>query len=145
MADILELVYEYRRLLARRQLTAGVLSHRAEQRLLGLERLFGRDPDDRKRDFRRQHARCEVRLHATIQIGTSIEPVDVVDLGGGGLRIEPAPMMSPGQCATIRIVSPETGRMYLYTVEAKWCDRSASRSTMGMPFVGAPSHVLLAA
>lgn len=145
MADILELVYEYRRLLARRDLNAGTLSRVAEDRLLGLERLFGRDPEDRRNDYRRKHARCDVRLPATIQIGSRIEPVDVVDLGGGGVRVEPAPILAPGQCATIRIVSLETGRMYVYTVEAKWSDRSSSRSTMGMPFVGAPKQVRLAA
>jgi hypothetical protein len=86
-----------------------------------------------------------VRLPATIQIGKRVEPVDVVDLGGGGVRVEPAPVLAPGQCATIRIVSVETGCMYVYTVEAKWCDRSASRSTMGMPFVGTPKQLRLAA
>ena len=145
MTDLLELVYEYRRLLARRDLMAGQLTDSLERRLLGLERLFGSDPDDRQHRSRRKHARCEVKLPATIKVGNRVEPVDIVDLGGGGVRVEPAPMLREGERAQIRIVSLDTGRMYVYMVEAKWADRSSARSTMGLPFVGTPTQMLLAA
>ncbi len=145
MTDLLELVYEYRRLLSRRDALGGQLNDAGERRLLGLERLFGAEPDDRKRFTRRRHARCDIRLPATININGRVEPVNVVDLGGGGLRIEPAPVLSAGQRAQLRIVSPDTGRMYVFTVEAKWEERSSSRSTMGLPFVGAPRQIMLAA
>jgi hypothetical protein len=145
MSDLLDLVYEYRRLLARRDVNGGRMSESIERRLLGLERLFGADPDDLGHRSRRRHARCEVRLPATIKIGDRVEPVDVVDIGGGGLRVEPAPMLKPGGRAQIRIVSHDTGRVYFYQVEAKWVARDASRSTMGLPFVGAPRQMMLAA
>lgn len=145
MTDLLELIFEYRRLLARRDLMGGSLSREAEERLLGLERLFGSDPDDRRHSSRRRHARCEMRVPATIKVGNRVEPVDIVDVGGGGVRVEPAPMLRAGEKAHIRIVSLERNAMYVYQVEAKWALRSASRSTMGLPFVGAPKQLTLAA
>ena len=145
MADILELVFEYRRLLARRDLMGGAMSADSEERLVGLERLFGSDPDDRLRSSRRRFARCELRVPATIRTGDRVEPVDIVDVGGGGVRVEPAPLLRRGERATIRIVSPERNAMYVYHVEASWSERTAERSTMGLPFVGTPEQLALAA
>jgi len=141
VGDLLQLIYEYRRLIARRELMGGSLSRASEQRLLGLERLFGQDPDDRRGHRRRRHARCEVRLPAVLQSGERIHRVDITSLGGGGLRVTPVPELAAGERAVIRVVSLDTGMIYLYPVVAKWVAGAA----MGMPFIGAPRQVPLAA
>ncbi len=138
MTDLLQLVFEYRRLVVHRSLLNGKLSRANRLRLAGLEQLFGQDPEDRAVRHRRRYARCEVRMPATLQTGRRVEHVDVVNLGGGGLCVEPAPLLRKGQRAVIRMVSLEQGTAYHYTVEAGWARRTALGSAMGMGFVGTP-------
>jgi len=138
MTDLLQLVFEYRRLVVHRALLSGKLSVANRQRLVGLERLFGQDPEDRSQRHRRRHARCEVRLPATLKMGRHVENVDVVNIGGGGVCVEPAPLLRKGQRASIRVVSLEQGTAYHYRVEAGWARRTGQSAAMGMGFVGTP-------
>lgn len=147
--NLIHLVYEYRRLLARRELMDGQLSRSSALRLDALERLFGREPSDVATEMgllhRRRHARCEVRLPATIKLGARVQAVDITSLGGGGLRVEPAPPLRPGERAVVRIVSLDTGSIYHYPVIAGWSQRSRSTSSMGLCFAGVPRQLSLAA
>jgi hypothetical protein len=147
MPNLLKLVYEYRRLVARRDLMQGDLSIASSERLVGLERLFGRDPDDDSgaTAHRRRFARCELQMPATVRVGRRVQAVNVVNLGGGGLCVSPAPPLKPGERAVIRIVSPENDSIYHYPVQASWVQRSTANSAMGMPFVGAPRQLPLTA
>jgi hypothetical protein len=136
MNDILALVYEYRRLLARRELMGGDLSDESKRRLDSLERMLGEPTTDSKR----QHARSEVLIPATLLQGHRVQPVSIIDVGGGGVRVSPAPTIRPGEKATIRIVDGDTGSVYHYPVVVKWYLRNSEESSMGMPFVGAPKQ-----
>jgi hypothetical protein len=140
MRDVLHLVYEYRRLLARQD--KNTLGPRAFERLQALERLFGSEPARRERpDGKRQHARCDVNFPATIRArGGRVQPVNVVSMGGGGVRVTPAPALRPGDEAVIRIVG-EDDRLYQYGVKVGWVQRDSESSAMGMPFVGVPREV----
>jgi len=130
MRDLLNLVFEYRSLLARRDMFA----NNAESRLDALARLFG--PNDSS--TRRRHARCDVRVPASVRVRGRTQPVNVVNLGGGGLCVEPAPQVKPGDKAVIRIVSPDQSRIYQFQVQTSWVKRSGSRTAAGMPFIGVP-------
>jgi len=145
VTHLVQLVFEYRELIARSNSEARPLAPKDRLRLAGLARLFGRDPDDISSSHRRRYTRCPLRLPATIKIGDRVEPVDIVDIGGGGVRVEPAPVLAPGQRALIRIMSLESGFLFTRAVTAGWSERTPLRSTMGLPFVGTPSQLTLAA
>lgn len=140
----MHLVYEYRRLLAHRELSGGRLSRRHTARLAGLHRLFGREPEDIDGigpHGRRQHARCEVHLQATLVMGRRVLRAQVVDVGGGGVCIAPAPPLEPGERARLRIPSPDDPSViHEYLVEATWSSPGPG-STMGMPFIGVPRQL----
>jgi len=77
-------------------------------------------------------------MPAILQMGHRVEEVDVVNIGGGGLCVEPAPLLRKGQRAVIRLVSHEGCTAYHYRVEAGWTRRTPHGSAMGMGFVGTP-------
>ena len=140
MSDLLELVYEYRSLLAK-EAQEDALEAAASQRLQALSRLFGSEPSQADAEGsvrRRRHARCDLEVSATLKIGEDVHPVAVINVGGGGLCVSPAPELSSGKNATISIVSDDCCKIYQYEVRAGWVQRSRGRSSMGMPFVGAP-------
>ncbi len=138
MSDLLEMVFQYRRLKANPELGSA-----GRSRLASLERLFGQDPEDTQTGAdrphaKRQHARCDVRIPATIQLGRRVEAVEVVNLGGGGVRIEPAVPLRPGERAVVRFLASHETAVYAYPVEATWTEGDGFASSMGMPFVGLP-------
>jgi len=135
--DLLHSVYEYRKLLSQEQLLGLRMSAEARARLDELERLLAahNGPPGAPR---RRHARTELRMNATVKASGRVHPVKIVNFGGGGICVEPAPNLRGGERAVVRLVSTETGREYQYPVQARWVHRSGQASAMGMPFVGAP-------
>lgn len=146
MKDVIDLIFEYRRLLARRDLMAAPLSDQAMARLSALDRLFaGGAAANDEGSGRRRHARVDVSVPATVRVEGRVHAVNIINIGGGGLCIEPAPQMQRGDRAVIRIVSGDNERIYQYEVEATWIDRTPERSAIGMPFVGIPRELPIAA
>ncbi len=138
MRDLLEMVFEYRRLLARSEATDGNMTQQTEARLRALENLFGREPSVQGAAPRR-HARCDVKRTATLRVGDRVQAVSVVNLGGGGVCVSPAPNLAEGQRAVLRVVGDDQQTVYQYPVRAHWTRRGEDSSQMGMPFVGRPS------
>ncbi len=141
MKDLLQLVYEYRRLSARAEAYAGSLKPRAETRLAALEKLFGQEPGCEETTPPRRHARCELSVPATIKIDGNVQPVQLINMGGGGVCVSPAPKLKNGQTALLRIVASDTRRVFQYQVKCGWTCRSEIASQMGLPFVGPPVEV----
>ena len=137
MRDLLQLVYEYRRLNARAEAVAGALRPIAQKRLSALEKLFGKEPGNSDR----RHARCEVNLPATIKINGNLQPVHLVNIGGGGVCVKPAPKLREGQRAVLRVVASDAKTIFQYQVKGGWTWRDESQSQMGLPFVGAPREL----
>ncbi len=137
MRDLLEMVFEYRRLLARAEATNGNLSPQTQDRLRALENLFGQEPAESGARPRR-HARCDVRRPATLKVGDRVQPVSVVNLGGGGVCVSPAPNLGAGETAVLRVVGEDQRTVYHYPLRANWASRDEQTSQMGMPFVGRP-------
>jgi hypothetical protein len=148
MKDVMDLIFEYRRLIARRDVMAVDLSVPARARLAGLEKLFGGGNDNVAANDdgtrRRRHARVEVNIPATVRVGDRVHSVQIVNVGGGGLCIEPAMDLRQGELAILRVVSSDAGRIYQYEVEASWVDDGPERSAVGMPFIGIPRELPLA-
>ena len=136
MRELLQLVYEYRRLDARAAAYAGPLRPMAQKRLSALEKLFGQEPDSPRR-----HARCDISLPATIKINGNVQPVQLVNIGGGGVCVSPAPKLREGEAAVLRVVASDAKTVYQYQVKGGWTWRDEGQSQMGLPFVGAPREL----
>ena len=139
--DVLQFVYEYRKLLARRGMLKQQLEPASAERLAALEKLFA--PGTDRGPHKRHYARCPVRLRATVKAGGRVQPVVIVNVGGGGLCVSPAPSLHSGERAVVRVFDPRSRSTYHYPVHASWVRDAADDgdSLMGMPFVGAPLHV----
>lgn len=150
MQHLFELVFEYRSLLARRRVDGKALDGLTRSRLDALHRLLGREPFQSAGPAgsgafsRRRHARCEVDLGATLRIGTALSAIDLVNLGAGGVcALTPSPLPA-GERGTLRITSPESGRIYECQVQVSWIAHDGEQHLAGLRFVGAPSEVPLA-
>jgi hypothetical protein len=137
MRDLLQLLFEYRRLSAKAEAFAGSLRPGGSKRLAALEKLFGKEPDGESKTGRR-HARCSVSVPATVKIDGHVQPVKLVNIGGGGVCVSPAPNLKSGDTALLRIVGEDETEVFQYQVRAGWSWRSNTESQMGMPFVGPP-------
>lgn len=147
MNDLFELVFEYRSLLARHRAEGEELALPARSRLDALHRLLGREPTDAQGTRpgelgRRRHARCDVHFGAILRLGPRTVPVEVLNLGAGGVCIRSSQAPSVGERAVLRLTSPETGRIYECVAETTW--RDAGDLLSGMRFIGAPRYVHLA-
>lgn len=140
--DLLRRVYEYQRLLAQASLFGGRFGRASRERLEQLERELGAGAETIPSGPRRRFARASVDIRATLKAGGRVHPVEVVDFGGGGLCIKPAPTLQSGERAVVKLTSAETGESYAYPVEARWTRRSGRTSTMGLPFIGVPLRVV---
>lgn len=138
MSNLLQLVFEYRRLLAKSDAIAGSLRPPASRRLKALEKLFGKEPAQAGSDRARRFARCELRLPATVRVNDRVQPVSLVNLGGGGVCVSPAPNLQAGEIALLRIVAEDQSKVYQYQVRQCWASHTGTASQMGMPFVGIP-------
>jgi len=141
VADLLSMLYEYRKLAARDELLGDRLPACDQRRLEALDRLFAADPDDTNPSIRcgqprRRHARADVDIPATVTVQGRPERVRIINVGGGGVCVEPAPPLRAGEHAVIRVFIG--GREYHYPVCARWARTTANGSTMGMPFTGPP-------
>ena len=140
MFDVVHLLFEYRALVVDDH--NGVLTPGKAKRLRSLERLFGQDPEDSCGPHRnRKHARCDTHVPALITHSGRTQPVDVVNLGGGGVRVEPAPDLTQGESATLIIQCTDDNSVYRVQVRAEWMSPRATRSAMGMRFVSSPVHL----
>jgi len=135
--DLLQVLFEYRRLVARRDLIGAELSSELRDRLARLEALFVVSPS---LNMTRKHARYQVELPASIRVRGRELAVTVTDLGGGGLRVKPAPRLPVGKKTTI-FIAAGTGEQYAYEVAAGWVGNANGASSMGMPFVGIPRQM----
>jgi hypothetical protein len=145
MQHLLDLVFEYRNLLARRKAAADALDITTRNRLGALHRLLGREPlvpaEGTGTFRRRRHARCELDQGATLHIGTAVSTVELVNLGAGGvcaLTPEPLPV---GERGTLRVTSPESGKVYECAVQVSWGGAEEGGHIAGLRFIGAPTEV----
>ena len=147
MHDLFELVFEYRQLLARRKtmgpdLASPVLRHR----LGALHRLLGREPLQADADgsgtfSRRRHARCDVEGPASLRLGDEVVPLELSNLGAGGVCAVTPGALEVGQRGALRLVSPDSGRIYECVAQVSWASVEDEQHLVGLRFVGAPREV----
>jgi hypothetical protein len=143
MRNILKHICDYRTLRARRDLLRQTLPADDVHRLEALELLFAFEPSELRskalaRD-RRRYMRLDVRIKARLGAGVKDIETTVVNIGGGGLVVSPAPSMRRGELAVIRISDRETHRQYHLPVQAIWTSVVKGVTVLGLTFVGMPS------
>lgn len=143
MSDLLKAVYDYRNLLSRRDLLRMRLSAEEVARLDALEKLFEWRPEEGGPTslplaLRRRFARCDVRVPASVKAGSTVQPVVVVNLGGGGVVVEPAPSLKRGELTVLKIRVTSIGREFQFPCQAKWLAGGLNQSAMGLQFIGVP-------
>lgn len=149
MGELFELVFEYRGLLAARRADESALSLPERQRLDALHLLLGREPveagETSEGDLgRRRHARCEVHLSADLRVKGHVMPVDVVNLGGGGVCVIASEPLDRGARAALRLRTPEKGQVWECIARAAWVSQDGERTLAGLRFVGAPVALRMA-
>lgn len=152
MDDLIELVFEYRSLLARSGADAGGLTLPARHRLEALQRLLGREPLDDEGASpagplgRRSHARCDIELSGLLRLRGELLPVVVLNLGAGGVCVSAPEPLAADQKAALRISSPETSRVYECMAEITWSHEQSGGGAWlaGLRFVGDSCEVELA-
>lgn len=141
MGELFEHVFEYRSLLARREASRHALSLPELRRLDALARLLGCEPKDvwviddaDGAPGRRSHARCDIRLDATLRSGPDLHRVEVTNMGAGGVRVTSADPLTPGARGALRVRT--ANRAHECMARVAWVSRDGR--TAGLRFVGAP-------
>ena len=143
MRNILKHICDYRTLRARRDLLRQTLPPDDVHRLEALELLFAFDPTEVRsqalvRD-RRRHMRLDVAIKATLAAGVRDTDTRIINIGGGGLVVSPAPAIRRGELAVIRIKDRESHREYHLPVQVVWKAMVGREPALGLCFVGMPS------
>lgn len=146
MHDLFELVFEYRQLLARRKAEGQGLALPVRHRLDALHRLLGREPllghpEGSGTFSRRRHARCDVELPASLRLGDEVMAIELSNLGAGGVCAVTAGALEVGRRGALRLVSPDSGRIYECVAQVSWSSPDGEQHLVGLRFVGAPREV----
>ena len=150
MDDLFALVVEYRHLLSRRQTAGALLTLPERHRLDALDRLLGREPTDDEGTApgalgRRRHARCDVRLKAALRVAGRVIPLEVVNLGAGGVGVLAAEPVPSGARGVLRVLTGEAARVHECAALVSWeCEADEGGWLAGLRFEGAPVELPLA-
>jgi len=141
-SGILRLVYEYRNLLGRRDIVHMPLGDEERHELAELEQRFLWTGEATNvalpMALRRRFLRMNVRLTATMKVGREFTPVSIIDIGGGGLMVEPAPRLQVGDLTVVKVQDPTIGREYHLPAQVAWRQVRPKTSRMGLAFFGIP-------
>jgi hypothetical protein len=145
MSELIKCVYDYRNLLGRRDLLRMHLDAEEKHRLESLDQLLEWRPEEGGPStfplaLRRKFSRFDMRIPATVRVGRgdSAAPIVIVNMGGGGVVVEPAPSLRRGELTVVKIKCSALGREFHFPAQAKWLSESLNRSSMGLAFVGIP-------
>jgi hypothetical protein len=143
--DLVAHLYEYRTLIGCRDELHEALSGAERERLDALERLFHwRAPDGTDvlpSLVRRRMARCDVDITASILVGARRSAAVIVNLGGDGLALDPAPRLAAGVHAVVVVEDEGDGREYRFPIEIRWCRSYRQHAALGARFRGVPVEI----
>jgi hypothetical protein len=144
MGVLIRHICEYRRLRGRRDLLCNPLDHAESERLDLLEHLFGLGEDAPSPtppvQGRRRFTRAEVEIRATVSVGEDDVPIRILNLGGGGVMIAPAPDLNRGDLTILKIVDEIDGP-YRLPAQVMWVTPVPDGLALGLAFVGLPLYV----
>ena len=134
MRNLLEMIFEYQRLVSREERLDITLEEAERVRCMGLRRLLqGEVPDTRNRFFAR--ARMAMPVQFTRPGGFEIG--EIRNLSGGGFCIATPRPPEPGTRLVVRVAEPAFGCEYVFPCRVVWrAERGPGR--MGVQMDGVP-------
>lgn len=155
MHAALKLVYRYRQLAGKCQAAAGLAFDEIHE-LAALEAFFAGDdrPDTgagespappasagyrEPRAGARGFSRESVHAEATLRAGKGSTPIEVVDLGPGGLKARCDLALVPGETVELALAPTSAGLLsYRFRAVVAWCVAAGDVRCAGFAFVGTP-------
>ena len=128
---LVETVFRYRTLIGKCDLGCGLDWEEIDQ-MGRIEHAFAADPGDGRRKFRRQL----VELPGTIRGDRINDPVEIIEIGPGGLVVRDAPFIARGEI--VEIVIDDDDRSYRFRAEGIWLRDDGDDYRVGLAFVGFP-------
>jgi hypothetical protein len=135
MAHFLELIYDYRLLVARDRLPGVELGAADRVRLFGLKRMLTGESGGRDaREMPRPRFAAIVQFTVPGGFGAG----KVLDISGGGMAVESRQLPDVGTRMLVRVVESHDGVEYAFPCRVVW--RSRVRRRLGLAFDGAPTR-----
>ena len=134
----LDLVFQYRTLLGRCEVGAG-LDLDGIEALTELEVAFAPGDDDRYARDGRRFRREPVVLRGLLRGGDINDRVVITDLSLGGARVTGAPFATEGD--RIELVIDHGEDSFRFKAEVKWVRDEDDDYALGLAFVGLPVHL----
>jgi PilZ domain len=140
-------LFEYRRLIGRREAERHGLSDIENARLEQLGRLWQWRPEDGGSAAvpppqSRRFARCDVQVAAELRVRGADEPVTIVNLGGGGAVVVGMPPLRPGELVLLKVRLAGIGCEYQFPAQVRWRSEgfAATAARVALAFVGIPEQ-----
>lgn len=145
MSDLIKSIHDYQHLLGHGTRLRRPLDEPSARRLSELQQLLETSPGEDwpapEGSTRRRWPRLDVSLPAMVEVGEYSASVTISDIGGGGLCIEPAPRLRPGERTVVTVADSRGRRAYLFPAQVAW----RSDGAVGLEFVGVPREFTVAA
>jgi hypothetical protein len=132
---LVDVVFQYRTLIGKCDLGVGLELDEIEQ-LQIIEQAFAPSDDDVRTSAGRKFRREMIRLDGTIRGDRINDPIDIVEMGPGGLVCRKAPFIARGEQVEIVIDSAE--HSYRFRARGVWLRDDGEDYKVGLKFVGMP-------
>jgi hypothetical protein len=133
----LDLVFQYRTLLGKCELGAGLEWDDIET-LTGLEAHFKPGADDLHAREGRKFRRESVALTALVRSASINDRVAVTELGPGGLVLDGAPYAEESSIVEIVIDDADRSLSYRFKAQVRWLRDDGDDYRIGVAFIGLP-------
>ena len=128
---VIETVFQYRTLIGKCELGCGLEVHEIED-LAQLEHAFAAS-DTRSG---RRHRREQVDLEGTVRGDRINDPIDILEIGPGGLVCRKAPFIARGE--QVEVVIDDGEHSYRFRAKGVWLKDDGDDYKIGLSFVGMP-------
>lgn len=132
---LVEIVFRYRTLIGKCELGVGLDWDEIEL-VSEIERTFAPGPDDRRTSHGRKFRRHAVKLEGLVRGDRINDPIEILELGPGGLVCRRAPFIARGE--EVEIVIDEDDRSYRFRARGVWLRDDGEDYRVGLQLIGMP-------
>jgi len=132
---LLEVVFQYRTLLGKCALGAGLDWDEIEQ-VAAIESAFAPSEDDQRMKSGRKFRREAIKLSVLMRGDRINDRVDVTEVGPGGLVIRNAPFVARGEQVEIQIDDGDSS--YRFRAQGVWLKDDGDDYKVGLALIGMP-------
>ena len=132
---LVEVVFQYRTLLGKRDLGAGFDWDEIEQ-ITSIEAAFAPAEDDRRMKTGRRFRREQLKLSALLRGDQINDRVEITELGLGGLVVRGAPFIAKDERIEIQLDIGD--QSYRFRAHGVWLKDDGDDYKVGLAFIGMP-------